>query len=73
MSFASKLHGKKGRIDVEKLEIKIGIGIDGISLTKNPDMGSIKRIVIEWAQRICSEKELFRVDGKGMLRGNLRK
>jgi hypothetical protein len=22
-------------------------------------MGSIKRIVIEWAQRICSEKELF--------------
>jgi hypothetical protein len=26
------------------------------SLTKTPDMGSIKRIVIEWAQRICSEK-----------------
>jgi hypothetical protein len=24
-----------------------------------------KRIVIEWAQRICSEKELFREDVKG--------
>jgi hypothetical protein len=37
------------------------------------DTGGIKRIVIEWAQRICSEKELFREDVKGMLKGNLRK
>jgi hypothetical protein len=47
-------------------------GIDGI-VNENPDMGSIKRIVIEWVQRICSEKELFQVDVKGMLRENLRK
>jgi hypothetical protein len=26
------------------------------------DTEGIKRIVIEWAQRICSEKELFRED-----------
>jgi hypothetical protein len=37
-------------------------GIDGI-VNENPDTGSIKRIIIEWAQRICSEKELFREDG----------
>jgi hypothetical protein len=43
--------------------IGIGIGIDGI-VNENPNMGSIKRIVIEWAQRICSERKERNCSGR---------
>jgi hypothetical protein len=54
--------------------IGVGIGIDGI-VNENPPIWVVskKRIVIEWAQRICSEKELFQEDVKGMLKGKSKK
>jgi hypothetical protein len=50
---------KKGRINSENL--KLFAQIDGfVNKTRYVSgIGYVKRTVIEWAQRICSEKELF--------------
>jgi hypothetical protein len=42
---------KKSELEIARYRWKIGIGINGI-VNENPDTGSIKRIVIEWAHRI---------------------